>query len=354
METDTVTFGFIYSEKKQQPFYQYMINNFSKLSSEHNKKMVLFTLNNLDLDEQVVYGTLIEGDMISQGISSLPPYIYNLSLHTNYWQIEKMRNLRKMDNTLIINPINRFIQAIILEMLTSITDFQPFILPTVSLNTSTLIDYLNKYETLFLLPEKTFQQPKAVIINKLPNNDYMLYIGLNGQRCEKDKIVDYIKKMIDRKKYILIKGMELLKQGDDPLEAKVYLQKNKNGQWSIITISSMHGIFSRNEFSYSRLSKPTSNLYSNEINQAENMLADISIQMARFLDYYIPLVGSFTFDFIFDKNNRPYLIYVSGFEQDQNLYKYMDAETQKNLLNNTFYYLLFQMNNELIEKGAVI
>lgn len=353
METDTVTFGFIFSEKKQQHLYQNMIHVFRKLSSKHNKRIVLFTLNHLDLDEQVVYGTIVEGDNITQGISEIPPYIYNLSLHTTTTQIKKMSILRKMENTVIINPINRFIQAIIFEMLTSKPDFQPYILPTVSFSTSTLIDYLKQYETIFLLPEKTFHPPKAVIIKRLPNHDYMIDIGQNSQRCEKGEIVNYIKKMIHKKKYIIMKGMELLKKEGYPLEAKIYLQKNNKGEWSITTNSSRHGIFTRNEYSYSRLMSPVHKLYGNEMTEYEKLLADLSLEISKFLDYYIPFVGSFTFDFIFEENNHPYLIYVSGFEQNQNLYQHMDPDVQKQFLNHAFYFLLFLQNNDLMEKGAI-
>lgn len=349
---DTVDFGFIYNDKKQQQLFTHILNQFNQLSNEHNIKIVVFTLENLNLDGPVISGTIIEGGRIRQGLCEIPPFIYNLALHSTANKIEKMRSLRKMENTLIINPINRFIQGIIFEMLTSLTVLQPFLLPAVSLNTTTLIDYLNKYDTVFLLPEKSFHPPKAIIIKKLQNNDYMIYIGQNGQRCKKDDIVHYIKKMINKKKHILLKGIECFKNGDHPLEVKVYLQKNINGEWAITAATAKHGIFSRNEFPFSIIRYPFDNLYSNEIKENEKQLASVSIQIGKFLDYYIPFVGSVTFDFIFDETRCPYLIYVSGFEQDQNIFQHMDSKTQRNLLNNAFYYLLYLMNNSVTEKGA--
>jgi hypothetical protein len=351
VQTETVDFGFIYDAKKQQQIFQKMIDRFSKLSKEYNIRTVLFTLENLDLEEQAISGTIIEGDRVSQGFCELPPLIYNFALHSIGDKIEKMRNLRKMENIIVINPINRFIQEIIFEMLTSLTGSQQFLLPSVSLNTATLTEYLNKYDSLFLLPEKTFHPPKAVIIKKTRKNNYMICIGQNGQICEKNDIVNYIQKMTNNKKHILMRGIECFKWENGPLEARIYLQKGTDGEWSVTNIMAKHGIFSRNAVYHSKISNILCDLYHNENKVVEETLVDISLRIGKFLDFYIPFLGSCTLDYIFDENYRPYLIYVTGFEQDQYVYHHMDSEAQANLLNNAFYYLLFLMYNHVTERG---
>jgi hypothetical protein len=349
VQTETVDFGFIYNAKKQQQIFQKMIDQFSKRSKEYNIRTVLFTLENLDLEEQVVSGTIIEGDRVSQGFCELPPLIYNFALHSIESKIEKMRKLRKMENIMVINPINRFVQDIIFEMLASLTGSEQFLLPSATLNAATLTEYLHKYDTLFLLPEKTFHPPKAVVIKKTRNNNYMICIGQNGQICEKNDIVNYIEKMTSNKKHILMKGIECFKWESDPLEARVYLQKDANGEWSVTTITAKHGIFSRNAFYHATISSILCDLYHNK--NVEETLADISLRIAGFLDFYIPFMGSCTLDYIFDENGCPYLIYVAGFEQDSYLYHHMDSEAQSNLLNNAFHYLLFLMHNHVMERG---
>jgi hypothetical protein len=351
VQTETVDFGFIYNAKKQQQIFPKMIDHFSKLSKEYNIRTVLFTLENLDLEEQAISGTIIEGDRISQGSCELPPLIYNFALHSTENKIEKMRNLRKMENITVINPINCFVQDIIFEMLASLTGSQQFLLPSVSLNTATLTEYLHKYDTLFLLPEKTFHPPKAVIIKKTRNNNYMICIGQNGQICEKNDIVNYIQKMTNNKKHILMRGIECFKWENGPLEARIYLQKDANGEWSVTTITAKNGIFSRNAFYHSTISNILCDLYHDKNKEVEETLADVSLQIGRFLDFYIPFMGSCTLDYIFDENGCPYLIYVAGFEQDPYLYHHMDSETQSNLLNNAFHYLLFLMYRYVAERG---
>jgi hypothetical protein len=351
VQTETVDFGFIYNAKKQQQIFQKMIDHFSKLSKEYNIKTVLFTLENLDLEEQAVSGTIIEGDRISQGLCELPPLIYNFALHSTMGKIEKMRKLRKMENIMVINPINRFIQGIIFEMLASLTGSEQFLLPSASLNTSTLTEYLNKYDTLFLLPEKTFHPPKAVVIKKTRKNNYMICIGQNGQICEKNDIVNYIQKMTNNKKHILVRGIECFEWENGPLEARIYLQKDANGEWSVTTITSKHGIFSRNAFYHSKISDILCDLYHDKNKEVEETLVDVSLRIGRFLDFYIPFMGSCTLDYIFDEHGCPYLIYVAGFEQEQYFYHHMDSETQLNLLNNAFHYLLFLMYNHVTERG---
>lgn len=330
-----------------------MIDRYSQLSNENQIKIVLFTLENLDLDEQTVSGTIIEGNRMSQGFCELPPFIYNFALHSVANKIEKMKNLRKMENILVINPINRFIQGIIFEMLTSLTGSQQFLLPTVSLNTITLTEYLNKYDTFFLLQDKTFHPPKAVVIKKTEKNNYRISIGQNGQLCEQNEIVNYIHKMISNKKHILMKGMEYFKWGNGPLEARTYLQKGADGQWTVTTITSKHGVFSKNAFCSAKISHLPCELSHLEKKDIEETLVDISLRIGTFLDFYIPFMGSYTLDYIFDENYAPHLIFVSGFEQDQYFYDHLDSESQSNLVNNAFHYLQSLMYENVKKKGAV-
>jgi hypothetical protein len=351
VQTETVDLGFIYEAKKQEQVIEKMIDHFRQLSEEHNVRIVLFTLENLDLEEQVINGMIITGNRISQGLCQLPPFIYNFGLHSTANKIEKMRNLRKMENTTVINPVNRFIQSILFEMLTSLTGSQQFLLPTTPLNDSTLTEYLNKYHTLFLLPEKTFDPPKAVVIKKIEKKNYMIYIGQNGQTCGEDDLLSYIKKMIGNNKHVLMKGIECLKWEKEPLEARIYLQKGASGEWSITTMTAKRGIFSRSACYDGKINNVLSDLCSNEIKEIEQTLADISLRVGRFLDFHIPFLGSCTIDYIFDENRCPYLVYVGGFEQNQYLYSHMDSEAQCSLLNKAFRYLLFLMNNYVTEKG---
>lgn len=346
MQTETVDFGFLYDAKKQQHVFQRMIDQFKQLSEEYNVKILLFTLENLNIEEQIIYGTIITGNEIRQEHVTLPPLIYNFALHYTANKIEIMRNLRKIESITVINPINQFIQGIIYEMLTSLRDSQQFLLPSAPFKDSILTDYLNKkYQTLFLLPEKTFHLPKAVIIKNFKKSNYMIYIGQNRQICEKDDLLEYIKKMINNKKYVLMKGIECLQWGEGPLEARIYLQKGSDGEWSITTMTAKRGLFSRDTFYDTKINNIFNGLTSDQNKEIEQRLADVSLRIGKFLDFHIPLLGSCTIDYIFDKNYCPYLVYVGGFEQNQDLFLSMDLAEQLNLLNKAFCYLLFLKNN---------
>ncbi len=351
MQTETVNLGFIYDAKKQQHVIKRMVDHFRQFSKEYKIRLVLFTLENLDIKEQIINGTTITSNDIRQEHAALPPLIYNFAMHYTVNQIGIMRNLRKMDNVTVINPINRFIQDIIFEMLTTLTGSQQFLLPSATFNESTLTEYLNnKYHTLFLLPKKTFHPPKAVVIKRFRKNHYMICFGQNGKMCSKDDLLDYIKKMINNKKYILMKGIKYFHWGKGPLEARVYLQKGAGGEWSNITISAKSCIFSRDNFYGTKINNILNGFITNEIKDIEQKLADISLRICRFFDFYIPFLGSCTIDYIFDEDHCPYLVYVGGFEQNQYLYLSMDPTVQYKLLNKAFHYLLF-LANYSNEKG---
>lgn len=351
VKTETVDLGFIYDAKKQQQVIETMIDHFKELSIEYNVRVILFTIENLNIEGQFINGTTINGNCIRQECTRLPLVMFNFAMHHTGNQIEIMRNLRKIETITVINPINRFSQSIIFEMLSALMGSQRFLLPSAPFKNSTLKEYLNKkYHTLFLLPEKTFHPPKAVIIKNSQDNNYIVYIGQKGQICGKDDIQEYIKKMVNKKKHVLMKGIECLTWGEGPLEARVYLQKGASGEWSIIAMRAKSSLFSRDTFDYTKINDMLNGLSSNEYKDIEQRLTDISLQIVRFLDFHIPCLGSCSIDYIFDENHCPYLVYMGGFEQNQYLYLSMDPAAQYNILNITFQYLLFLLNNTK-EKG---
>ncbi|RBW69448.1 YheC/YheD family protein [Bacillus taeanensis] len=342
MQTETAELGFIYDAKKQRHIINdEMMKHFHYLSIHYEVKIVLFTIENLALEEQMIHGTMIDKDGVRQEYTELPSHVYNFALHSTLSKIEKMRNLRKMENVIVINPINRFIQSIVFEMLSSLPGSHQFLLPSAQLTDDILIDYLNHSETLFLLPDKMFQQPKAVEIKKTNHYTYKISVGQNTQICHQDDLLSYVKKMINAKKHILMKGIELFNTHEGPLEARVNLQKNREGEWSVSAISAKCGIFSRDLFFESNLPSSVNKFFLHKKKDSESILVNTSLQIIRFLDFYIPFLGSCTLDYIFDEECRPYLVYVGGFEQSHSLYLQLDTRSQYKLIEQAFYYLLF-------------
>ncbi|UTW69321.1 hypothetical protein KHA80_21005 [Anaerobacillus sp. HL2] len=86
-----------------------------------NKEIVLFSIDQLNLETKIIYnGIWINGHEERIVDSIIPPYIYNLVLHSKYTSVSKMRNLRMVQGIKVINPINRFYQNILFEMISSI------------------------------------------------------------------------------------------------------------------------------------------------------------------------------------------------------------------------------------------
>jgi hypothetical protein len=349
---ETVDLGFIYETRKQKQIVDMMTDYMKHLSRESKVKIILFNLINLDIEEQVIKGTIITGSQITEGHADFPPLIYNFALHTTSNNIETMRILRKAENTTVINPINWFKQGIIFEMLASLTNSEQYLLPIAPFNESTLTEYLDSCDKLFLLPEKTVLSPKAVVIKKLHSHDYMISIGQNSQLCRKDGLLNYIQKMICNKKYIVMKGIDCFNWMGSPMEARVYLQKNVTGEWSILKITVKKDIFSRNALYEISINSIINKLLSNEIKDTEKVLSSISLGICSFLDFHIPCLGSCTLDYIFDETQHPYLVYFGGFDQDSYLIRQMGTKEQYMLLNNVFQYLLFLSEKNDTEKSV--
>ncbi len=350
MKTETVHLGFIYDTKKPLHDMDNMMGRFRQLSAQYDVRTVLFSLEHLDLEEQTADGAIIASDRISQGRCELPSWMYNFALHTTADHIEKMRNLRKLETATVINPINRFIQDIVFEMLASLPGSHQFLLPSAPLEESTLSEYIDKFDALFLLSENTFHSPKAVVIKKIRQNDCMIYLGANGQLCGMDDLPEYVKKMAGGKSHVLMKGIDCLTWEERPLEARVCLQKGMDGEWAVAAMAAKRGIFSESTYYDTPLNWILKGRFSNETGEIGQRLADISLRIGGFLDFHIPVLGSCTLDYIFDGNGCPYLVHVGGFEQDP--YFFRHSKIRMELLDRAFHYLLFLRNNNATGKGA--
>jgi len=343
LQAETVELGFIVNAKKRRTM-ETMIGYFEHLSEQQRVRIVCFPLENVDLEELVVEGIVVAGSRKWQECVKLPSFLYNFALHSTANDIDKMRTLRKTENITVINPINRFNQSIIFEMLASLNSLQPYLLPSAPFTESTLNEFIDKYDSLFLLPDKTFRPPKAVTVQKTGTDRFMIRIGRRGFMCRKDELLSVLLKMTDNQKYVLMKGIERVGEWER-CEATVFLQKDATGEWSVAKMATNQGMFSNSpscDESVNRLPDDAFGLC-----LMKQTLADVSLRIGKFLDFHIPFLGSCTLDYIFEEN-RPRLVYFSGFELRR-----LDSETQQNVIRAAFQYLLSLKTNCEEEMSAL-
>ena len=347
MQAETVELGFIVNAKKRRTM-ETMIGCFEQLSEQHRVRIACFPLENVDPEELVVEGIVVAGSRKRQQCVKLPSFLYNFALHSTANDIDKMRTLRKMENITVINPVNRFNQSIIFEMLASLNSLQPYLLPSAPFTESTLNEFVDEYGTLFLLPDKSFRPPKAVTVQKSGADRFMIRIGRYGFTCRKDELLSVLLKMTDNQKYVLMKGIERGREAKecDLCDATVCLQKDATGEWSVAKMAK-RGMFSAGARSDETVNRWPDESFGGELDLMEQTLADVSLRIGKFLDFHIPFLGSCTLDYIFE-GNRPRLVYFGGFELRR-----LDSETQRNVVRAAFQYLLSLKTNSEEEMSAL-
>ncbi|ACV61849.1 hypothetical protein Dtox_0960 [Desulfofarcimen acetoxidans DSM 771] len=354
----TVDTGILYSGKKQKSVIINSLEQLKSLSREHGISIICFSIDELDLEKELVSGILVSGDFVGSYITQIPSYIYNLALHEKTSSIRGMRRLRMMEKITVINPVNRFNQSIIFDILASISDIDDLMLPYDKLSQAILLEFLQKYDLVFLVPERGLFVHKSIIIEKNidgMHNSYSINIGEDKVFCQENYLFLNIRKLIKERKYMVLKGTRLLGRGGFPLEARVYIQKDASGNWQVTEMlvkeenlqrgGERKGIYLLHDI--------LADIFPEQADEVEEKLYSYSINICVYLSYYMCNLGSCTLDFVIDEKGNPYLLYFGGCEQNDHLFQIKNGELWWRYLKNSMAYLVFLRNQEKQNEGVV-
>jgi hypothetical protein len=328
LKSELKQIGILYPAIKKD----YLLQLLQGLSEVTDKSSIIFfDINGLFVEEQQIQGYGYSEGKLQCIISDMPPVIYNLSTFTKMDHTGKLRRLRLMSGVSVINPINHFQQDILLEMISSFTDFKEMLLPFATFSESSLHEFLMKYKTIFFLPQKAEKAAFAMILSVDQQQGCLLQIGTKQFNCKLEDIFKYMSKIIRHKKYLMTKGFMLLTEQNIPVECRVYVQKGSN-KLPVLTATTLK----RSAFSNEALLPATS---------AEKILNKVSLnevhkfclQTSEYLDYYLPNLGSCYFDFVFDLEGKPYFIHFGGIEKESFLSN-TNRELWTKYIRNVFEY----------------
>ncbi|QOR67632.1 hypothetical protein IM538_05685 [Cytobacillus suaedae] len=351
-----ITFGMLYPIKKEKLFFE-LVTLFQEISLLYNIDIILFPIEGVNLENQTVSGTIISSTKIEKGVSSIPSFVYNVTNHAHPKSIKIMRKIRNLDKVTIINPINRFNQGILFDMLSSLITKEKFLLHYDVFSPKTLLDFIDRYKGCIIIPEKGKIKDSVFWVHSKSGNTntYLISSTDYSYECTPDKIFATVKEKINLKKYIILQPIDAINWMNTPLEIRVYLQRNKDGEW---TVTEMVG---KSEF----LAKKSQNkhiaenlqwtLGELEIEHPESTikeLTELSLSCCSLLDYYIPNLGTCTLDFILDQERRPYLLFVKGWETRSYLYSSSKLDW-KTYLSNAFQYLYYLYNQRETKEDVI-
>ena len=318
MDTEHNRFGFIYGEKQGDLLFtlsELMKGNETSPASE----FICFSLLDINFNTMQVYAAKITNNGIVLETCPVPPVIYNFVYHTRLESIHAMHRLRTCEGITVINPTNRFNQSVIFQILQAFPQSEQFLLPFVSFGNDSLAEYMDRYGTLFLLPERGLSQKNAVQVSGHGPGMASIHTGVYETVCDLSDLYATLLKMISGKRYMLVKGTDMLLSNGIPLQARVYAQKNGNGVWTIAGSAAKTEIFSFGSIfcdMYEELDSALGRLNPLFADECYKRVYELTANLCCYLEYYLIGIGSLTFDFVVDKTGYPFVLQVRGFEQN--------------------------------------
>ncbi len=346
--------GILYN-KTQEDYLNLFSKNLQNLSNKRNIHMICFTLENVNLEKDLVEGLLIEKTSMRYQSVTMPKFILNIGTYSKFSKKTKINQLMKMQGYLLINPINNLNQAVLFDILSSLPAIKNCILPFSTLSFLIISEYLSNSNRIFLLPEIRGLNPSAIQIEKKSlksNSKYSIKTREKHQYCNKDKLYFHVQKLIRNKRYLVVQGKDLLFWNGVPLEARVYIQKGIAGKWSITKMIGKNEIFLKDSLVYDTVDELETLLVKiipEKVDCIIKNLANLSLNICTFLDYYIPNFGNFMLDFIFDEEGSPFILHVGGWDSKNYLLRLNGKNLWDQYIRNAIDYLLFLQQKRVRE-----
>ncbi|SDK73080.1 YheC/YheD family protein [Natronincola ferrireducens] len=352
IEETSVELGVLYGVKEKKSLFK-ILQIFKTIAEEYKVNIICFRLSDIDIENHLVKGIFISSKDIKDTISKIPPLIYNMGYYTKSSNIKKMKQLRRGKNINVINPINRFNQYIIFDIISALYKETSVLLPYTMFSQPNLYNYLEKYNSIYLFPEKMIDRRKTIIIQK-KQHGYSVVIGANKKIFIAKNLYEYVLKVIQNKKYFIMKAPKAIKIKNTPLETRVYVQKNKNGNWEVTEMLAKCQWFYEDsiyqDVSY-QLDEVLSMLIPQKSKEVENNLKEDALNISSYLEFYLNNIGSCILDFIITEEGHNHLIYFGGWEDKDFMLKLENKSSWGRYFKNAIDYLIHLRNSKVIYDG---
>jgi len=343
--------GIIYSFKQRNLLFK-MLKIFSTISKEHKINIICFRIGDVNIENDCVKGIFISNNDVKDTISKLPPLMYNIGHYTLQSNMKKIKHLRASQKINLINPINRFNQYVIFDIILALYKEKTVLLDYVIFTEANLYSFLEKYNSVYLFFEKTNDKRKAIIIQR-KEKGYDVYIGVN-KIFIKNGLYEYILKAVQNKKTFIMKAPNTININNIPLETRVYVQKGKYGYWEVTEMLAKCQWFYEDSIykdaSYS-LNEVLRMLIPSKSAEIQHKLKEDALKISSYLEYYLNNIGSCVLDFIITQEGYNYLIYCGGWEDKDFLLKLESQDSWKQYFENTISYLIYLRNSKVIDNG---
>ncbi len=349
--------GFLVNDDGQQEQIISNILDKYQAASLMNKdiSISIFTLNNIDLLNRLVYTKKVFPSNQSAGAIKIPSIIYNTSVHYRKNHIRKLRQLFDDPAITFINKVNHYDQEMIYNILASHSKSSDFLLCQYSFDLDTLKYAVQEWEHVFLLPVNKPDFKKMIIITKSSYwdpGDYLIFLGEDVWSCEKDQVLNDTLEMMNDDQYFIVRGIYPLNWKEKKIEARVYVQKIKMNEWRVIHMIAKNDFMGYNHcfiHETHELDAILQEIFPNTYQYVIDKFKNDSIRSCTHLEKFLPDLASCYLDYLMDEVGNPYLVFFSGWEQQEWLSRMKDQSVWTQYWGNALSYLIQQGANKVKE-----
>ena len=207
--------GIIYNRQKHAREVSKIVKLLQQLADKYRMSIKLFSIDKLNLTEETVGGLLIKDHSTSELQTGIPALLYNLALHSKSASIEVMRQLRVSPLYRVINPINRFNQTFVYDILSHSGQFADVVLPYRPFRPASVQEDLNLFDKMMVVPEKALYYRRAVLLERTETEngrtaECKLTIGQDHQYHELSKLPDVLSFMLKDQAFVRVALGDLL------------------------------------------------------------------------------------------------------------------------------------------------
>ena len=331
--------GILYNRKKHARMLDDMIGCLRKASKRSDLSILLFSLDSVDVENARARGIWIAGGSIAKATVPLPCVVCNTALHSKPRSIAVMRRLRQSPGHRFINPINRFSQRAMLDIISTLPEAERCLLPYQLFDEETFIEEVQRDGAVVLLPERGLYRRTAILINDIANSDgtqhYRIRVGATQQYERLEQLAHCLKLILPHKqRHVLFRWPDLLGGQEDPIEARVYLQKDGSAHWQLTAMAAKKEIFlprrAKEKPDVAHLHAALQEIVPEQAQSICQQIEELSPRIATHLDHFIQHLGSLTLDYVIGTDGRQYLLFVGGHEQNDYLFRLGDRRPWKN------------------------
>lgn len=303
--------GILSSNEMEGEYAERLHYLFNSFRNESDESMIVFTINNIDLQNKVVSGTLISENKLRKARGPLPEIIFNFSLQKDDFGIKTRKALEELEEIKLINYINKFDQWMAMEILSASGKVKDYVLPYHIYNKAERNFRPDDHKKYITMPSRGASLSRVIYAEPDPHTD----IVRGTQYFKKGHISDYIDASLCQQRWLFLEVPTLILKNNGPIVVRVFMQKSNPKNWATLGKSIYPQV---------------------ELGISEKELNSAAVNIVEEMNKFMPSVGHCFIDFIISNEGKPFFLHVGGLDQyflKEELSKEIYKKFYKNLLS---------------------